>query len=522
MKTVALFAILFVLAALTTAAVIVGDGSFAIAIAPALALAALYATWKLPLRYPTFILTFLVLTLENPSEAPAEGLWRSPLYQAGAVLLTHLNLSGGPKWLIFSGVDLALMILLSVVFCRWLMRSRIDRNLSESARPLRLLLAVSLGGAAWMWIWGMAQGGADVASSLWQVQHVIYLPIFAFVFLIAMRGPADRMTLGKIFVVAACIKAVLAIYIRATVAPPPGEEVLGYATTHEDSMLFAGAFCLLVVPLFEKLDAKRLATCVLLLPLLAAGMIANHRRIAWVELGAALVVVFALTPWTGAKRAMSRAAVLSSPLALFYVAIGWGSTASIFQPVQVIRSIVDSDVDPSTAWRDWENYDLFFTLRQSPLLGTGYGHGYIEKVALPDISQSYALYRFLPHNAILGLWVYGGFVGFAALWTMLVVGVFFAARAHAFATKANDRAAALSAIAAIVIYFVHCYGDMGLGTWTSVFTVAPALAVAGQLAVSTGAWSLRAPVRITDLKLAPLRQPDAPLVGALLPEGASS
>jgi O-antigen ligase len=217
-------------------------------------------------------------------------------------------------------------------------------------------------------------------------------------------------------------------------------------------------------------------------------MVANHRRTAWVEVGAALAVLFALTPWTRTKRALARVAVLSSPLALLYVAIGWGSTASIFQPVQMVRSIVDSDADPSTAWRDWENYDLFYTLRQNPLFGTGYGHGYIEIVKLPDISQSYALYRFIPHNAILGLWAYGGLVGFTALWAMLVVGVFLAVRAHKHATKASDRAAALSALAAILVYLVHCFGDMGLGTWTSVFTVAPALAVAGQLAVATGAW----------------------------------
>jgi hypothetical protein len=34
---------------------------------------------------------------------------------------------------------------------------------------------------------------------------------------------------------------------------------------------------------------------------------------------------------------------------------------------------------------------------------------------------------------------------------------------------------------------------MGLGTWTSVFLVAPALALAGKLAVATGAWPARTP-----------------------------
>ena len=151
-------------------------------------------------------------------------------------------------------------------------------------------------------------------------------------------------------------------------------------------------------------------------------------------------------------------------------------------------SSIDSSTDGSTTWRDWENYDLFCTIKAHPLTGLGYGHGYIEVVKLPDISEMYALYRFIPHNGILGLFAYGGVIGFTALSTVFVVGIFFAARAQRFATRPDDRVAALSALTMIVIYLVHCYGDMGLGTWAGVFTVAPALAVASKLAVSTGAW----------------------------------
>jgi O-antigen ligase len=352
---------------------------------------------------------------------------------------------------------------------------------------MRTFAALCLAGALWMWTWGMARGGADFASSLWQVQRVIYLPIFYFVFQLALRGRADRKALAKILVAAACFKAVLAVYLAATVSWPE-DAGIGYATTHEDSMLFAGAACVLIAPLIERVDPRHLRLSLILLPLLVAGMIANTRRIVWVELGAGLAVIFWLTPWTRVKRVLARAAVLSSPLLLVYAVIGWSSTASVFEPVQIIRSIVDSDADLSTQWRDWENYNLIYTLRQHPLLGTGYGHAFIELVKLPDISESYALYRYIPHNAILGLWAFGGLFGFTALWTMLGVGIFLAARAYRHAAKGEDRTAALSVVAVIVIYFVHCYGDMGLGTWTSVFLVAPGLAVASQLAVITGAW----------------------------------
>ena len=49
----------------------------------------------------------------------------------------------------------------------------------------------------------------------------------------------------------------------------------------------------------------------------------------------------------------------------------------------------------------------------------------------------------------------------------------------------------------IVVYLVYCYGDLGLGTWTSVFTVAPAFAIASKLAVTTGAWPSRASAPVT-------------------------
>jgi hypothetical protein len=71
---------------------------------------------------------------------------------------------------------------------------------------------------------------------------------------------------------------------------------------------------------------------------------------------------------------------------------------------------------------------------------------------------------------------------------MLVVGLFLAARAYQYAVSVDDQTAALAAVSSIVVYLVYCYGDLGLGTWTSVFIVAPAFAIGSQLAVSTGAW----------------------------------
>jgi O-antigen ligase len=501
MRGLALPGLCVLLVGLTVTCIALGNGSPALAVVPAVVVATLYASWKAPLRWSLLVTTFLALTLENPSDQPASGQWKSPLYNLGAILLVHINVTLPFKALIFSGLDLIVVYLFVVALVRRWTGSHIDGNrASENAVPMAWAAGLSLAGAVWMWVYGMARGDADVAKSLWQVQHVAYVPILTFLFLLAFRDLADTAAFGKVIVAAACLKALLAVYIRATVAPPPGEATLAYATSHADSMLFAVAFCSVVALLIHRRGGKGLFLLAVVLPVLVAGMIANGRRLAWVELAAGVATVIALTPWSATKRSAVRAAVVGSPLALVYAMAGWSSSSSIFAPVHTLRSVVDSKADPSTLWRDLENYNLFFTLRHNPLLGTGYGHGYVEIIPLPDVSSAYELYRFLPHNSILGLWAYGGLFGFTALWAILVVGIFLAARAYRHATTAPDRTAALTSVSIIVVYLVYCYGDLGLGTWTSVFTVAPALAVASKLAVTTGAWPSRArrPERVSN------------------------
>jgi O-antigen ligase len=489
MKSMALASLIVLVVVATVASIIVGNGNVLVAVAPVVIFGVLYAAWKTPLRWSLLTTTFLALTLENPSDLPACGQWKSPFYKVGAIMLVHLNVTIPNKALVFSGLDVVLAFLFVVAAVRWQTGSRIDGvGDAESASPMAWFAGMSLAATAWMWVYGMARGGADVPNSLWQLQRVSYLPALVFLFQWGFRGAADTAALGKVILSAACLKALLAVYIRATVAPPPGELFLQYATSHADSMLFAVAFCLVLAHLIHRQGGQRLLLIGGVLPLLIAGMVANGRRLAWVELAAGAGAVLGLTRWSSAKRSVVRATLAASPLFLLYAVLGWDSGSAVFRPVHTLRSVIDSNADQSTLWRDLENYNLFYTLRQNPLLGTGYGHGYSEVIGLPDVSSAYALYRFLPHNSILGLWAYGGLVGFTALWAMLLVGLFLAARAYRYATTFADKTAALTAVSIIVVYLVYCYGDLGLGTWTSVFTVAPAFAIASKLAVTTGAW----------------------------------
>jgi O-Antigen ligase len=473
---------------ITLVLVFVGGGSVGVAVAPLALFLLGLAVFRVPLRYSLLVLGFLCLTLENPGEVFASNKWSTPLQVLGALLLGHLNVTIPIQALFFSGADLLLLLLAGVWVWRRLTSSQVDlRGNVAIAAPLRSAALLALATIGAMWAFGLVRADADFGKSLWQVKQVIYLPCIFLLYCAGLRGPSDSRALGIALLLAALLRACLAIYVRHLF---PSLVEMPHVTTHADSMLFADAFLLALVLFFEHPSGKNLLLLAGALPVLTWGMDANNRRLVWVELGLGLLVLYCITPFTRLKRRIAQALAIAAPIVLLYLALGWNSSSRMFAPVRTIHSLVDSS-DPSTRWRDFENYDLALTAKANPLLGTGFGHPYDEVIRLPDISADYELYRHVPHNGVLSSFSYTGLLGFIGIWSIIPLGMFFAARAYRFSTTPRDRSTALTCIGILVAYLVHCYGDMGLGTWTSLFTVAPALALVGKQAVVTGAWPLR-------------------------------
>jgi hypothetical protein len=471
-------------------AAFVGEPILGMLIAPVVFLLAFYMMWRVPLRYSMMGLMFLALTLENPAERPAADYWKSPFFQVGAIMLTHLNRSIDIKALMFSGMDVMLGALLVIAFLRKQSGSKIDKvGRIETPEHLVRLAYVSLGGALFVLLTGMVRGG-DFSMALWQLDRVIYLPIVFLLFSLALRGPKDHHAFARVFIFAAVVRAIWAIALWATIdVPPDANGVPGrlpWATSHHDSILFGCAFVLLAALLLERADRSYKRLAMALLPILVLGMIANNRRMVWVDVGLVFTTLYFATPTNATKRKVKMVALMLAPIAAIYVGAGWESKSAVFKPVQTIRSVVDPQSDGSTLWREMENFNLLFTIRNNTVLGTGYGREYWEVMPLPAID--YTLERYLPHNAILGLWCYCGFIGYTALTLLWGAGVYFAMRAYRAAKIPTDRAAALTCLGSVLIYMIQCWGDMGLGSWTGVFTVGPALAIAGKTAVAVDAW----------------------------------
>jgi O-antigen ligase len=209
-------------------------------------------------------------------------------------------------------------------------------------------------------------------------------------------------------------------------------------------------------------------------------MALNNRRLAFVNAGVIPVFIyFALKP-SKIKRRVNRAAILLGLLGVVYLIIAakMESDSVVFKPARLILSAI-SQSDTSSESRDVENFNLIYTLRQSPIVGQGFGHGYIEKYHLYDISDLFKLYLFIPHNGVLWIWEVGGVVGFTLLWFIYPVTMTFALRAYRIGRNAVERSAGLAAAATVVACVAQIWGDQGFNSYMTlvIFGVAYAVAV---------------------------------------------
>jgi hypothetical protein len=472
----------------TVAAIVYGNGNVIIAISPAVLAIALGVLWFAPMRIPVLTVVFLSLALDATDDGP----WNSPLARLGSLLAINLNKTLPLQALAIPGVVVIFGLLFAVHTHRTLRRVQTD-NLGRVpvASVSTLSIAASIVAVLGLCAVG-AKAGGDMQMAKIQVQTFVFVLLFAYLVGRAMRGVGDYRVMGGVILAAACIKSVYAIYVIKVVRPVFESMNGAYSTTHGDSMLFAAGTVILIVWFAERPSLRAGVCCAALLPLLALGMFYNYRRLVWVEVAAALLLYWVTSRRSKVKRFVMYVMIASLPLGVGYIAAGWNSSARIFAPVRTFRSVGDSEYDSSTLYRDLENYNLLATLRVNMLLGTGFGHPFNEEVTLPSIANVFKEYRYMPHNSLLGLWAYTGAFGFSGLMSAIVVALYLAARSYRLARGPDERIVSFMAMGMIVIYLVHCWGDIGFSERKGIFLLAPALAAAGQLAVATGAWRARA------------------------------
>ena len=469
----------------TAAAVLVGNGQLGLALAPVLLALLVWGLWTLPLRVPMVALLGLAWATGTGGGLFAAGLVTNPLNTVGMLLWVKLNAVVPIPALVLKGFDVIGLLLIAVTVQRHVRRSTLDRvGWVDTPRPLTHFAALSILALVLMSARGLATGGSS-RFMLWQCIGWIYLPIIYVLWRQALRGAGDAVLVGATVLSAGAFRAIEAIVLRLRF---PSEDLMSYATSHTDSVLFSVCLGLLLAMILETPSRRTWKLASVLAPLYLWGAVANNRRLVWMELLMVAVFFWVVTPWRPMKRKLARGMFYTAIPLMLYVAAGWNKQSRFFYPVQQIHSMIDAKRDASTLWRDIENYNLIFTYGLSPVLGLGFGHPMVQRIWLPDVTGVYELEPYIPHNGFLGIWAFGGLVGFSLLWALFPVGMFFTVRAYRWSRTPRERVTALGAAAVQIAYVLQGWGDLGFGVLGPVFTVAASYALVGKICIANGAW----------------------------------
>jgi hypothetical protein len=336
---------------------------------------------------------------------------------------------------------------------------------------------------------GIIRGGG-IEPAFRQTIHLMQLPLVALLFLYALRIPEDLASVGTAFVAVAITRSLLVAYIYFGICAPAGITSMPgkpeWCTNHSDSVLFVVALMVLLAHALEQRTSKVIKrSLVLALPILL-GIVLNNRRLAFVSLAAApLVIYLALKP-SKRKRRVTWALAIAVPMMIGYVLIGSEipSPSPLLKPAKLVVSVMDQK-DNSSISRDIENENLIYTLKQNPVVTTGFGHEYQYSPNNPpvDLGELFKNFRLIAHNGVLWIWSLAGVVGFTLLWMIYPLASTLALRGYRAAQSPLERSSALAALGAVVVCVIQIWGDQGFNSYMTLVTFGVAFAIATRLSV---------------------------------------
>jgi hypothetical protein len=354
-------------------------------------------------------------------------------------------------------------LLVVAALLSWL--ARLAVRACPSARRGPLDIAVAAYGAVFLFGVGIGvgRGGAwDLGAALAELRGPLYLVGLYVLCSQLIRTRRQVVLLVTEIVALVAVKAIQGVgnYIQMSTSP----QWLDAVTGHEDVVFFSAIVVFAIVAMVL-LPKQRVAWAIVaLMPLLVAVEFLTQRRVAFIALGAALLAASALML---AVRPRRTAMILGATAlaALFYGALFWDQQGLVAQPVRAVKAVIASDEVSvrdrmSDWWRDMENANIGFTVRQLPLTGVGVGQQYLFTQEPPQLA-GFAYWRYWTHNAIFWVFLKAGPVGLFAFW--LLISQTLVAVARIFVSLHDNTLRLVTALVAIVVVAQVVYSSVDLG-----------------------------------------------------------
>ena len=355
-------------------------------------------------------------------------------------------------------------LLMVLTLIAWALRRAVGANEAGRLGPLgRPMLALAAFFAFGVGV-GIARGGDyNVNAALAELRGPIYLCLSYFLCVNLIRSERDVAVLQRMVVVLVAFKAFQGLYQYVEMANGP--RWLEAVTAHEDVVFFDLALALAVGAFVLRLRGRLALMLYASAPLILASELVTQRRVGFIALGAALIVLAVLLATAAPRRTL----VLFGSATIFflvYAVVAWDQNGLLAQPIRAIKGAIDPtslnarDLS-SNWWRELENVNIGYTLRQFPLTGVGLGQQYLFLREPAELSN-FIYWRYMTHDAVLWVWLKTGIAGFAAFWVLVAQAAVVGGRLFKQLATPELRFVAMLPVLLIVIQVVFSSVDLGL------------------------------------------------------------
>lgn len=313
--------------------------------------------------------------------------------------------------------------------------------------------------------------GGDRRVAIFEARPLLYIALFylAVTNLLTTRRQYEFLLVTAF--VAVSIQSLFALaYYRGL--PVEQREVLESLSEHAATVHMNALFLFwLALVLLKNARWRRWTIAALLPPVVYAYML-SQRRAAMVALVAGIVVLLMVLY----RRRRNTFWVFTPAFVLLgagFVAATWNATGFLGLPAQAVKSVIAPEQlgeaeRSSDLYRMIESFNLWFTIRQSPVTGLGFGHKFYMPLSLPDISF-FEFWEYLPHNAILWIWIKLGYFGFVAMLFMVGRACMAGAGAALKVTKEYEAAVVVASLGYVVMFVIFAYVDIAWGGRSTLF-----------------------------------------------------
>ncbi len=347
----------------------------------------------------------------------------------------------------------------------------LQKRLTLRGGPLIVPFAVLLAVLAFGVYRGHASGG-DLKIALWGVRSMFLMFAVYLLTVNLIKTPAQARLLLGMFLAGAAAKGVIGLW-RYVVdfhgqVQTSDTGVAGNALMeHEESFFFLLVLLFVVVAFAFGLSKRDKRLSLIALAFVLIPFLANQRRVA---IGALILCVAVLTILIfvfepSRRRGLVKLVSMAAVAMCIYGAWGWSSTSLAATPVQAVKSTFEPNQRDASSndYRTIEDADLKATAKSNPLLGVGFGLQIHQAVPLPDISDTYTWYLYLPHNGYLWLGMTTGLLGLAAFEYVMGSAVLkYVAVIKATAAQREMRALFVLSLLSIVAFAVFVLLDQGI------------------------------------------------------------